>query len=57
MPKIKKPRKSKKMTYKQMMQAIIKPKKTDTDKDKHEDNKLKSISGLGGGKFQKLQRI
>ena len=40
-----------------MMKAIIKPKKNDTEKDDPQDNKLKPISGLGGGKFQKLQRI
>ena len=46
-------KKNKKMTYQQMLKDILKPKKSDSDKQ----DPLKTITGLGGGKFQKLERI
>lgn len=50
MPKVKKPRKSKKLTYKQMMAAILAPKDATTTNKKPKE-------GLGGGTFEKVQRI
>lgn len=41
--------KTKKKTYKEMMAEILKPKTDSKEKDKPK--------GIGGGKFEKLQKI
>lgn len=51
MPKVTKIRKTKKLTYKQMMNDILKPKPQTTNTEN------KTPSGLGGGTFEKVQRI
>lgn len=56
MPKTqKKTQKTKKLTYKQMMNDILKPKPQTTNRTTETENK--TPSGLGGGTFEKVQRI
>ena len=54
--KKKKKKKSKKQSYKDMMANILKPKLTDEERSKLKKDSLLQ-NALGGGRFQKMEKI
>ena len=54
--KKKKKKKSKKQSYKDMMAEILKPKITDEERIKLKKDSMQQ-NALGGGRFQKMEKI